>query len=263
MNLNFKKLREIRKSSFSKKIPLNKKLLEMTCDSPLHRNLRNPSSQNIFLYLCDYIKEFSEFWFERKIENLKILDWGCGVGQVTFLLRQLNANVISCDVINGSGILPFANDSIIVNAGIKIFPLEHSFILPFKDEEFDIVLSFGVLEHVPEDLESLKEINRILKPDGLFFCLNLPAILGWVHYLSYLRGNYYHNRLYGEKSVRRLLSESNFKLIDMWRRQLFPKNSVKYPKYHFFEFLDQILVGYTFLKHFATNLEFVATKQCL
>jgi SAM-dependent methyltransferase len=39
--------------------------------------------------------------------------------------------------------------------------------LPFKDASFDFVFASNVLEHVPDDLLAIREIRRILKPDGL------------------------------------------------------------------------------------------------
>ena len=40
--------------------------------------------------------------------------------------------------------------------------------LPFSDGSFDIVLSLGVLHHIHNWLDVLKEIKRILRPDGYF-----------------------------------------------------------------------------------------------
>lgn len=40
--------------------------------------------------------------------------------------------------------------------------------LPFKDESFDIIVSFHQLEHVYELTLFLKEVHRILKPEGSF-----------------------------------------------------------------------------------------------
>jgi hypothetical protein len=55
-----------------------------------------------------------------------------------------------------------------------------------------------------------------------------------------------------------MLARAGFHVLDIWHRQLFLKNSVRYPFYRFFEALDQGLVQYTPLKYFATNIEFVA-----
>src|SRR6185437_8850175 len=41
--------------------------------------------------------------------------------------------------------------------------------LPFPDESFDLVFSYGVLQHVPKSLVAtcLSEVHRVLKPNGV------------------------------------------------------------------------------------------------
>lgn len=38
--------------------------------------------------------------------------------------------------------------------------------LPFKDNEFDVILCNHVLEHIPNDTSALQELYRVLKPGG-------------------------------------------------------------------------------------------------
>lgn len=38
--------------------------------------------------------------------------------------------------------------------------------LPFESESFDYVISFQVIEHIKQDLEFVREINRVLRPGG-------------------------------------------------------------------------------------------------
>lgn len=38
--------------------------------------------------------------------------------------------------------------------------------MPFENESFDVVFCNHVLEHVEDDIQACKEINRVLKPDG-------------------------------------------------------------------------------------------------
>src|SRR5690606_24232678 len=38
--------------------------------------------------------------------------------------------------------------------------------LPFKDDEFDIILCNHVLEHIPDDHKAMQELYRIMKPGG-------------------------------------------------------------------------------------------------
>jgi SAM-dependent methyltransferase len=39
--------------------------------------------------------------------------------------------------------------------------------LPFKDNEFDVILCNHVLEHIPDDTKAMQELYRILKPGGM------------------------------------------------------------------------------------------------
>jgi SAM-dependent methyltransferase len=176
-------------------------------------------------------------------------------------MREMNAQITACDVLGADDSSFGQNTPIIEKVSINIVPLEHPYILPFKDTSFDIVLSFGVLEHVPNHLASLQEINRILKPSGLIFCFFLPYHLSWTQRLAHLRGNFYHDRLYSKKMVKELLKQSELELIDIWHRQLLPKNSISYGNYRTFELIDQWLTENTLLKYTATNIEFVACKS--
>jgi SAM-dependent methyltransferase len=47
--------------------------------------------------------------------------------------------------------------------------------LPFADDTFDVVMSYLVLEHLPEPARAYREIARVLKPGGCF-CFKTPAV---------------------------------------------------------------------------------------
>jgi len=38
--------------------------------------------------------------------------------------------------------------------------------IPFDDNYFDVIICSHVLEHVPDDRRAMKELNRVMKPDG-------------------------------------------------------------------------------------------------
>jgi SAM-dependent methyltransferase len=51
--------------------------------------------------------------------------------------------------------------------------------LPFRDEVFDTVLLSDVLEHIPEPQQCVREIARILRPNGVLL-MNTPFFY-WLH----------------------------------------------------------------------------------
>lgn len=46
--------------------------------------------------------------------------------------------------------------------------------MPFEDNSFDLVCAFDVIEHVQNDIEAMKEMIRICKPNGTI-CIAVPA----------------------------------------------------------------------------------------
>jgi SAM-dependent methyltransferase len=256
---------KLRWASSRKRLVYDQDLQALVRNHPSHRFLENPASQNVYLHSVEFVQAFSEHFFQRPISELAIMDWGCGKGHVSFLLRRRGASVTSCDYHAKEQMdddSAFGQDTpIIEGAGIPVERLEDPVRLPYFDGVFDVALSFGVLEHVENDLESLKEIRRVLRPGGIFFCFCLPNFLSWTKGMARLLGDTYHDRLYSKRFAEHLVTATGYKLIDIWHRQLFPKNRVHYPMYGLFESLDQSLVRFTPLKYFATFIEFVAVAQ--
>ena len=47
--------------------------------------------------------------------------------------------------------------------------------LPYENNEFDLTLSFDVLHHIPNWDMAIKEINRVLRPEGLYIMNDLAS----------------------------------------------------------------------------------------
>jgi SAM-dependent methyltransferase len=249
----------LRKAIFSRSYTFDSELAHCLDDHTEFMFLKNPVVQNIYTYQIEYVRAFSKKWFNDT--GISLLDWGCGKGHVSYWLKTMGENITSCDVTD-TGVTSAFNikSPLFKRANIDVVALNHDYILPFEDSSFDVVLSFGVLEHVPNDIESLQEIRRVLKQNGLFFCFYLPYKWSYTQNIQHLRGRWYHDKLYEKKMVKGLLMRSQFQLLDIWHRALLPKISFVPPLYHTVERIDNWFCNYTLLKYFATNIEFVSCK---
>ena len=97
----------------------------------------------------------------------KILEAGCGIGAQTKIIAPENpdSQFISVDISNES--IKEAQKAI-NSLGIKnvIFQQADIFNLPFEENYFDHIFLCFVLEHLPNHMEALQKLKRVLKPGG-------------------------------------------------------------------------------------------------
>jgi len=95
-----------------------------------------------------------------------LVDFGCGNGAQTVLLADLCAQVTGVDV--DAGYLAEFDREIVARGlreHVSGLSLEDARI-PLPDGAADVVTSFTVLEHVPDERAALAEMFRVLKPGG-------------------------------------------------------------------------------------------------
>ncbi|GEM_PF-2914595 len=97
-----------------------------------HSFLANPSGQYLYVYLTRFVKALAEKQLGCAFSDLTVLDWGCGKGHVSKLIRDLGPKRIeSCDILSKRGDSAFGQDvPLIKKFGIQVRPLEHEYILP-------------------------------------------------------------------------------------------------------------------------------------
>jgi SAM-dependent methyltransferase len=115
--------------------------------------------------------EASHFWFKgfRKFvtpvmhdvaagrAGLRLIDCGCGTGYNLALL-QPHGRTFGFDLTPG-GVARARH----TGHPVSVADIAH---IPFASGSFDIATSFDVLQCVPHDVESVREMARILKPGG-------------------------------------------------------------------------------------------------
>ncbi|MFT4557562.1 MAG: ubiquinone/menaquinone biosynthesis C-methylase UbiE [Planctomycetaceae bacterium] len=108
-------------------------------------------------------------------DRFRVLDVGTGTAQIPieFCRRPVSADIVAIDLAAEMLLLAEQN---IREAGLHgSILLEHvdAKELPFDDGEFDWVISNSIVHHIPEPLDCLREMQRILKPGGLLFVRDL------------------------------------------------------------------------------------------
>jgi len=132
-----------------------------------NRELRfmNSAFRQFFLKHCEF-RVFKKFLKNNSINltHKSILDAGCGIGYSTeLIMREFKpGKLVAFDIMPEQ----------VAMAKQRGLPAD-IFVADVVDtglasSSFDAVFVFGILHHVPEWRQALKEINRVLKPHGVF-----------------------------------------------------------------------------------------------
>ncbi len=97
---------------------------------------------------------------------LVALDFGCGAGNLTAHLSDLGCNVIACDVAQGFLDLVGARS---YKTDIKTVRLNGNDLSNISNDSVDMVATYSVLHHVPDYLNIIKELIRVLKVGGVLY----------------------------------------------------------------------------------------------
>ena len=112
--------------------------------------------------------------------GMKVLDVGCGRGEILLHCANLGADAYGIDYAPVALQLTkklLDKDEAVKpgKIGVSLADAKH---LPFPDAHFDRVLMFDVVEHLhPWELhQAMLEVHRVLKPDGRFIIHTAPNI---------------------------------------------------------------------------------------
>jgi 2-polyprenyl-3-methyl-5-hydroxy-6-metoxy-1,4-benzoquinol methylase len=164
------------------------RVVPMADANPLQRSLLN-IHQAIYRSIGQYCRD--------KV----VLDIGCGTGHGMYRLYQDAAGIWGTDIASDaitflSQRFPLLQPKVLVSDALHI---------GLGRQMFDVITAVEVIEHVPSDIMFLREIKRLLKPDGLC-CISTPNRL--VHSpSSIVPQNPFHIREYTASELYTLLSQ--------------------------------------------------------
>jgi SAM-dependent methyltransferase len=96
----------------------------------------------------------------------RILDLGCGTGGVLAHLGEFGTALGLDPAPEAARYCKRRDVPMVVGSGLA---------LPFADASFDAILAQDVIEHVPDDVALLREVQRVLRPGGVLL-VTVPAL---------------------------------------------------------------------------------------
>jgi len=134
-------------------------------------------------------------------KNDTMLDFGCGQGAYTSYLNSNGYKIIGTDILK-------YNEW----DGNEFFEHVDVLPLPFKDNQFDIVFCFEVLEHCKNYISILKELRRVCKRDFIMSVPNcdLSISLRGANLVPAHWTDQTHCNFFKKESIKDVLEQNNF-----------------------------------------------------
>jgi len=163
-----------------------------------------------------YLKQ-AEFLKKIISPRSKVLDLGCGLGFTTALLASYceAIDILGVDIKKHStwkDLKEFGCDFCVCDANS----------LPFLPDSFEVIVSFGVMEHTESEMEFLEEVNRCLQSGGYNILFQLPNRYSFSEYLSRKMGLWHHERTYSGGEIRKQIKNGGFDIMFMAREHVIP-----------------------------------------
>lgn len=98
--------------------------------------------------------------------NVKVLEAGCGTGQMSLFLSRFGREIFGIDLSIGSLKLAqkFKKENDLNNVHLMKMNLNNLF---FPNDYFDVIISNGVLHHTSDPKKSFEHLTKYLKKDGI------------------------------------------------------------------------------------------------
>ncbi len=150
--------------------------------------------------------------YENYRRTNQFLEVGCNAGSVLVTARNLGWEVRGVDISAAATAYGRQTWDLDLHTGT----LESA---GYPDDTFDVIYSNATLEHVEHPLSTLKEIARVLRPGGLFYC----NTVNWDSYTRELLNEHWlliapthHIHLFTPANVDMLCEKSGLQHLKTW-----------------------------------------------
>jgi O-antigen biosynthesis protein len=154
-------------------------------------------------------------WAAQLAKDRTVLDAGCGTGYGTKILADVGASkVVGVDISSAS-----VKGAAETYAHPQIEWLEADLAsLPFRDNEFDLIVCYEVIEHAHARDQILDELARVLNDDGVL-CISTP------NRKVYPPGNPFHLYEYESEGFAETLNE-RFSHVVLYRQNVWLTSTI-------------------------------------
>ncbi len=142
----------------------------------------------------------------------RVLDFGCGSGNVTQHLLELGATVLAADV--SPAFLKLVRRRF-AGQRVDTFELNGRDLKGLPDASVDAAVSYSVLHHIPDYLHAIRELCRVVRPGGVLLIDHEAAPAEWAGdpQLAELRARVLERERAKPKQVRRFVDPWHYRTL--------------------------------------------------
>jgi len=195
-----------------------------------------------------------------------VLDWGCGYGQMAWLLAKRGYQLFAADFPGD-----YLHSSLLKHPEVRWLPLTDSVRVDLPDSSVDAIVASGTLEHVQNIPGSMAEIRRVLRAGGYLFLFRFPNDYSYIEWFGRQQRGWYHSIRMTPFELRFLMKFYSLEVMDIgydtflpvnlmaqrvrWLRPLRERFSVAFDK------LDNLFTHIPGVSKFSTSIWLTAKKN--
>jgi SAM-dependent methyltransferase len=175
----------------------------------------------------EILNRAAQYWMEHKIRTAfalgrfskadRLLEVGCTAGHYTLTLAREGYHVTGLDISAESIKAAQLQAGNLGLTGAEFVAGDAEDMKDIPDNSFDGVYSFSTLRYVPNPLQAVSEIRRVLKPAGRAVVDFPNKYCPWFEILKFLVGGerHVHDHTYSPRQVKRMMEQAGFANVEV------------------------------------------------